>query len=101
MKTDFLNILKNKGELHTRGFLSLQKNIGKAAGPLKFNNIIKDDLDKLDYVEEDKRKLSLTQLKALEFEDTYIVNVICYTTNNPNHFDEATGKIPNNENSFY
>ena len=52
-------------------------------------------MDKLDYVEEPKRKLSLTQIKALKFDDTYIVDVIFYSSNNPNRFDEPTGKLTN------
>ena len=37
----------------------------------------------------------MSQIKALNFEDTYIVDVIVYTRNNPNRFDEATGKFTN------
>ena len=63
--------------------------------PIKLDNI-KKDLDKFDYVEEPIRKLSLSQIKALKFDDTYIVDVIVYTRNNPNRLDEATGKLTNN-----
>ena len=63
--------------------------------PVKLNNIKKDYLDKLDNVEEPKRPYSLTQSKALNFDNTYIVDVIFYSRNNPNHVDEATGKLTN------
>ena len=82
-------------KIQHRGFLSLHKSIDKAAIPVTLYNIKKDYLDKLEYVEQEQRKLSSSQIKALTFEDTYIVDVICYTTNNPNQLDEATGKAHN------
>ena len=97
LKNDLLNRLTNgKSKMQTRGFLSLEKEINKAARPIKLHNIKKDYLDKLDNIEVKKRPYSLTQIKALKFDDTYIVDVICYTRNNPNHFDEKTKKKINN-----
>ena len=96
MKTDLLNIVTTRvGKLQTRALLSLQKSIDKAAIPVTLYNIKKDYVDKLEYVEQEQRKFSSSQIKALTFEDTYIVDVICYTTNNPNQLDEATGKAHN------
>ena len=96
LKTDLLNRLKNnKNKMQNRGFLSLEKEINKAIRPVKLQNIKKDYLDKLEHVKDKKRPYSLPQIKALKFDDTYIVDVIFYTTNNPNHFDEKTGKLSN------
>ena len=96
LKTDLLHRIKlSQGKLQKRAWLSLQKSIDKAVRPVKLNNINKEYLDKLDHVEEDKRKLASTQIKALKFDNTYIVDVIVYATHNPNQLDEATGKIPN------
>ena len=96
-KTDLLNILNDgKSKIQKRGFLSLEKEINKAVRPVKLNNIKKDYLDKLNNIEEKKRPHSLSQIKALKFDDTYIVDVIFYTANNPNHFDAKTG-IPENK----
>ena len=96
LKNDLLNRLTNgKSKMQARGFLSLEKEINKAARPIKLHNIKKDYLDKLDNIEVKKRPYSLTQIKALKFDDTYIVDVIFYTANNPNHFDGKTGKLSN------
>ena len=96
MKTDLLDRLNNgKHKTQHRALLSLDKEITQAMIPDKSTYSKTDYSYKLDIVEEGKRKPSLTQVKALTVDNTYIVDVIFYTRNNPNHVDEATNKLLN------
>jgi uncharacterized protein YfkK (UPF0435 family) len=83
----------NKDKLQHRASLSLQKQISAALRPVKLKNLQTDYLTKLDQVIEDKHKLSLSELKALKFDKSYLVNVIVYTRNNPNQVDPKTGLV--------
>ena len=52
-------------------------------------------------VEEKNRPYALTQIKSLKVDDAYIVDVIVYTTNSPNRFDEATGSLTSKLNKAF
>jgi uncharacterized protein YfkK (UPF0435 family) len=94
MKNDLLTQLNNnKDKLQNRASLSLQKQISAALRPVKLKNLQIDYLTKLEQVIEDKHKLSLSELKALKFDKSYLVNVIFYTRNNPNQVDPKTGLV--------
>ena len=63
--------------------------------PVKLTNLKLDYFDKLDRAQENKQKIASPKIKALNYDKTYLVNVIFYTRNNPNHLDELTGIMSN------
>ena len=96
LKNRLLDTLENnKNKIQNRALISLQKNIQKAVRPVKLKNLKLDYLDKLDRAKENKQKLTLTKIKALNYDKTYLVNVIFYTSNNPNQVDKQTGLVSN------
>jgi hypothetical protein len=85
----------NKDKPQNRAMLSLKQQISTALRPVKLNNLQTDYLNNLEQATEDNHKLSLSELKALKFEKSYLVNVVFYTRSNPNHLD-ANG-VPTNK----
>jgi hypothetical protein len=95
-KNDLLTKLdNNKDKLQQRAILSLQKQISTALRPVKLKNLQTDYFNKLEQAKEENHKLSLSELKALTFEKTYLVNVVFYTRNNPRQLD--ANNVPTNK----
>ena len=67
----------------------------KAVRPDALQNPKLDYVDKLDRANEGTTNLTLSKLKALNYDKSYLVNVIVYIRNNPNHVDEQTGLVSN------
>ena len=67
----------------------------KAVRPDALQNLKLDYVDKLDRANEGTTNLTLSKLKALNYDKSYLVNVIVYIRNNPNHVDEQTGLVSN------
>jgi phosphoenolpyruvate synthase/pyruvate phosphate dikinase len=73
VNNDLLTQLNNnKTKLQNRASLSLQRHISAAVRPVKLNNLQTDYLNKLDQVQEENHKLSLSEVKALKFEKKLI-----------------------------
>jgi hypothetical protein len=95
-KNDLLTKLdNNKDKLQNRAMLSLNKQISAALRPVKLKNLQTDYLNKLEQANEDNHQLSLSELKALKFEKTYLVTVAFYMRNIPNHLD--ANNVPTNK----
>ena len=95
LKSRLLDTLdNNKNKIQNRALVSLQKNIKNAMRPVKLKNLKLDYVDKLDRAK-DVSNLTLPKIKALNFDKQYLVNVIFYTSNNPNPVNEETGLVSN------